>query len=197
MTNWIEGRNPFKLAMPAPWWLQLLKDYDDQLVLIPSVKDHCYRLTRRASHKARLGASQMGVVHTHPDTVQLASLGLVPIATVHTWAVSSDKIIRDLMARDFRRHGGAAKVLAETEYAERRLEEKRDSQQADTLVHLGNDALTSLRFRTGSAVSMRERPETRPVAPGGYKSVSSPRPVGLRPGADSLTPRVTLVTAPD
>jgi hypothetical protein len=196
LSNWIEGRNPFKLPEPSAWWLQLLRDYDPQLVLIPSVKDCTYRLTQRVRPEAKRGLDQMKILDTHPDTAQLCRYGLVPVATVHTWAVKSDKIIRDLMARDYRRHGGGAKVLATTEYEEQRAEQKLDAQQSETLGHVNADAYRSLKFQKGESVSMLVNPNTKPVAPTGYKSVSSRRPTGLRPGADSFAPKVTLVTAP-
>lgn len=196
MTNWIEGRNPFKLPEPSAWWLQLLKDYDPQLVLIPSVKDCTYRLAQRVRPEARRGLEQMQMLHSHPDTAQLCRFGLIPVSTVHTWAVKSDKIIRDLMARDYWRHGGGEKVLATTEYEEQRAEAKVESDQRATLDHIGADAYRSLKFQKGESVSMLLNPHTKPVAPGGYKSVSSRRPTGLRPGAESFAPKVTLVTAP-
>ncbi len=194
LPNWIEGRNPYKLVEPSAWWLQLLRDYDDQLVLIPSVKDHCYRLTRRASHEARLGTRQMATVHTHPDTVQFAAHGLLPVATVNTWAIKSDKIIRDLMARDFNRHGGAAKVLSETEYNEELAERKKAREQSQQLDHVNNEAYRSLQFRKGSAVSMRTKAETRHPSD---KTVSSHRSVGPRAQPASFAPKVVLVTSPD
>jgi hypothetical protein len=176
-TNWIEGRNPYKLSQPSPWWLQLLFDYDPLLVVMPSVKDCAYRLCRRVPRHGQLGRL-VTHLHTHPDTVQMINHGLVPVSTLTTWATRSDKIIRDLMACDTSRVGGAEKASDMLEARERRAADRQDRQLATDLDHVSGEAFRSLQFRNGSAIAV-----TRPARPSAahksvdkrdHRSVSSP-----------------------
>lgn len=195
LTNWLEGRNPFKLAAPSPWWLQLLLDYDPQLVVMPSTREHAYRLCRRVPRARRLGLNHL-YHHGHPDTVQMIQHGLVPVSTLTTWSVSSDKIIRDLMARDTWRHGGAAKVSAQLESQEEQATLAQRARTQQGLLEAGGDAFRSLQYRTGTRVSLAQPTSSiermdRALAGPTDKSVSSPRPVPLA----SFAPRITLVTS--
>lgn len=153
VNNWIEGANPFKLPQPSSWWLQLLKDYDAQLVLMPSVKDCCYRLCRRVAVQDRLGL-KVAAIHTHPDTVQMINHGLIPVRTVIPWAVKSDKIIRDLMACDITAQGGAEKVDKAINDAERYDAERLDRQQSQEAFERSGDAYRSLKRMKGESVSL-------------------------------------------
>jgi hypothetical protein len=153
MGNYIEGRNPYSLARPSAWWLQLLHDYDPLLVVMPSVKDCVYRLCRRVPRNQRLG-NLVKHLHTHPDTVQMINHGLVPVSTLTTWAIQSDKIIRDLMARDTHRAGGADKTVELLEQADLRRARALDRQQAADLDARSGEAFRSMQFRNGSAVAL-------------------------------------------
>lgn len=194
MNNYIEGRNPYKLARPSAWWLQLLHDYDALLVVMPSVKDHAYRLCRRVPRNRQLG-QLVSHLHTHPDTVQMIVNGLVPVSTLTTWAIRSDKIIRDLMARDTHRAGGADKAVQMMEAAEQRKVEARDKREADQLDRLSSEAFRSTQFRNGSAVALSGvgRSATRVddhsfVDKADYKNVTS-APTAARPQA---TPAIVI-----
>lgn len=172
-TNYIEGRNPFKLVEPSAWWLQLLADYDNQLVVMPSVKDCVYRLCRRASREGRMGLNAMRV-HTHPDTVQMIQHGLIPVSSLMVEAINSDKVIRDLMARDLWRAGGrtaegVVKIVDDIEYREE-LQRRKDSRQTYTdLDHRSGEAFRSMQARTGA----RSRPSPAPApAPAGRVSLT-------------------------
>lgn len=153
MNNYIEGRNPYKLAQPSPWWLQLLYDYDSLLVVMPSVKDCTYRLCRRVPRNRRLG-NLVKYLHTHPDTVQMITFGLVPVSTLTTWAIQSDKIIRDLMARDTTRVGGGDGALKVIEANEQRAVERKEKTALTDLDARSGEAFRSMQFRNGSAISM-------------------------------------------
>lgn len=102
---WLVDANPLHLDEPPRWWQTLVYDYDKMLRVMPSQREHAYRLCRLVRVEARLGLSQM-VVHDHPDTRACIKFGVVPIATLPLWAVRSDKVIHDLQARDTWRHFG-------------------------------------------------------------------------------------------
>lgn len=156
LTNFIEGTNPFNLARPSPWWLQLLWDYDPELVVIPSCREHAYRLCRRAPREKRMGLRAVGKLHQHPDTIQMINHGLLPVATLTTWSVSSDKIIRDLMARDTWRMGGAEKVDDMINAQERASVEQTERRQQQELLYRSGDAFRSLQTQKGERVSLAD-----------------------------------------
>lgn len=154
-SGWYEGPNPFKLATPSPWWLRLLTTYDDQLVLIPSQTEAAYRLTRKVTREGRMGLNKM-VVHEHPDTKLFINLGVVPMSTVLPWAIQSDKIIRDLAARDLWAQGGSEKALDRLEAAERAdlvRQQRRDDADLDAV---NSEAFRSLQTRKGERISMTD-----------------------------------------
>jgi hypothetical protein len=163
---WVEGRNPYKLAKPSAWWLKLLHDYDTELVVMPSVKDCGYRLCRRVQSHVRQGLGPLATLHGHPDTVQMATYGLIPITTLTTWAIQSDKILRDLMARDTLRwgakNGSADYVVSDLEYREELAERKKAQKEAEDADAVHGEAFRSMQFRNGSAISLA-KPSGRAV----------------------------------
>lgn len=185
LPNWYPDENRFSLPAPGEWWLKLLAEYDDQLVVLPSRVDLVYRLTRRVRHEARMGLRAM-IVHEHPDTVMMINYGVVPVAAMTRWSIQSDKIIRDLMARDTWRVFGkpvldahdAQKatdmVIARLDAQERAVNDEDDRRGADMLDAAGSDAFRSLQHRKGERVSMREiergRTPSRPQS--GFKTIA-------------------------
>jgi hypothetical protein len=185
------GGNPFGLAMPPRWWLQLLITYDDQLAIMPSRTENAYRLVRYVPREQRLGL-QKTIVHQHPDTQAMCRLGVQPVATVLPWAVRSDKIIRDLQARDLWRHGrSGAQVAHAIEARERADETRQDRTRADDLIHLSGEAYRSLKLRTGAARSMHDPQRGRL---GKTASTDRTRTV-IGPGLATRPRGITLVTS--
>lgn len=180
IANWYPDQNRFNLAAPSPWWLQLLRDYDAQLVVLPSRVEALYRLTRRVRAEARLGLKAM-IVHEHPDTVMMIQYGVVPVASLTHWAIQSDKIIRDLMARDTWRVLG--KPIVDAHDAARAAElvtqrmDARESQvtvteqkDADTLLDdVSSDAFKSLQQRKGERIVLSDHNR-------GYGAVNATKP---------------------
>ena len=155
--NWHEGANPFKLRKPSQWWLQLIWDYDPQLVVMPSCREHAYRLCRRVRMEARLGLSKV-VHHNHPDTIQMIQIGCVPIATMPVWAIESPNIVRELRSRDTWLQSGGKdksaidKLVDKIERAEAEREDKEKYQAYERLDQVSGEAFRSMQFRNGSAV---------------------------------------------
>lgn len=202
---WIPTANPFHLPTPGAWWLQLLWDYDDQLRVFASLKDPSYRLARLVSREARLGLSKM-VVHEHPDTVLMIQHGCVPVATLVPWAIQSDKVIRDLMARDLWRNGGADKVVDRLEAQEAAAELAQERTAQSNLDHLNGDAFRSLKQRKGERVVLSDvnrgrqktagvKPVTIRLATGHTNSVSSPQSRVGKPGPGAPLGGISLTDA--
>lgn len=129
MRIWLVDQNPLNLPEPPQWWQDLVSGYDKMLRIMPSQKEHVYRLGRVVRREARLGLQTM-VVHDHPDTRAMIKFGCVPIAPVYPWAIHSTAIIRDLRARDTWVNGGANKVVDMLEAAEKKTRDY-DQAQAD------------------------------------------------------------------
>lgn len=151
LPNWIEDVNRFSLRTPSPWWLQLLRDYDPNLVVIPSRTHACYRLCRRLERGKGFNPN---FPHEHPDTKMMIHYGLLPIRTIVPWAVQSDKIIRDLMACDMDRQGGADVVCDRLEAQELDAERKADQYVDAESRAVNRDAYRSLTTLQGSRVSL-------------------------------------------
>jgi hypothetical protein len=167
LSNWYPDQNRFALTAPSPWWLHLLREYDDQLVVLPSRVELLYRLTRRVRPQARLGLQAM-IVHEHPDTVMMIQYGVIPVSSLTTWAIQSDKVIRDLMARDTWRVLGKPVLDAQDaqraadltiarldaqEAATRQADERRAQDMVDAA---GSDAFHSLQHRKGERIVMSD-----------------------------------------
>lgn len=164
-SNYLEGANPFRLATPSPWWLQLLYDYDPYLVVIPGIRHPVYRLCRRTALARQLGR-QASIVHTHPDTVQMIQHALVPITTLVPWAIRSDKVIRDLMARDRTRLDPGETADDRLQAHDQAAEARQRQGQQDRFDAIGGDAFRSLQYRLGARTSLATpRVASRPPLP--------------------------------
>jgi hypothetical protein len=127
---WLVDANPLGLEEPPLWWQTLVFDYDKMLRVLPSQREHVYRLCRLVRQEVRLGLQAM-VVHDHPDTRACIKFGVVPVAALHPWAIRSNKIIRDLAARDtWRQFGGDPNKLVDA-IEQQEADDAAKQQQAD------------------------------------------------------------------
>jgi hypothetical protein len=200
---WVEGANPWKLPRPSDWWLQQLIDYDYELVLMPGVKDYCYRLCRRPNPDIyKLPQPDLVNLHGHPDTLQMTRHGLLPLSTVTPWAVRTDRFIRDLAARDLWAAGRG--VVDDIEYREELAQRRKERQRADRLNAINGEAFRSLQFQNGSAIALgtsklqhgrlpRRRVMGRPFDKLDHKSVISTPSPRQAPGAPD-TPRIVIAS---
>jgi hypothetical protein len=110
MTNYIPDMNKYKLAGPPTWWLRLLNDFDNSLVIVPSRQGFYYRLAQR--RKLNLPAHiVMDALFNESDTKMLARYSLVPVTTILSTAHWSTNMFHELAARAPWRMGGAEKVM--------------------------------------------------------------------------------------
>lgn len=152
---WLVDLNPLGLEEPPTWWQQLVFDYDKMLRVMPSQREHVYRLCRLVRQEARLGLSQM-VVHDHPDTRAMIKFGVVPIASLAPWAIRSNKIIRDLHARDtWRHHGGdVSKIVDDLEAAEAKTVATEDAEKHAELDEINSSVYRSIRYGRPTQVDL-------------------------------------------
>lgn len=202
---WIEGANPWKLPRPSDWWLQQLIDYDFELVILPAIKDYCYRLCRRPNPNIyRMPAPDLVNLHGHPDTVQMTKFGLLPLSTVTPWAVRSDRFLRDLAARDLWRAGKG--VVTDIEYREELAERQRERRRAEKLDAVSREAFRSLQAQNGSRLYVGQKARqharhaqgvrrlmSRPFDRTDHSSVISPASRRQAPEPPD-TPRIVIAT---
>lgn len=150
MWNFITDRNPFDLPAPPDWWLQMLMDYDAQLVVIPSRQQAIYRLARRTWN--RPGIAAMAVLHREKDTAMLAHYGLVPVTTIIGWGIWGTNIFNSLRARDIWAHGGAEKFVRTSEDVEAAQVARKHAAVREDLWNRSGDAWRSYQTRTGSRI---------------------------------------------
>lgn len=139
MSNYISGSNPFALAGPPAWWLRKLWDFDNSLVVVPSVQGFHYRLCQRRplDQKARL----VNEVQLDGDSKQLAQHGLIPVTTILATARWDNPLMWiDLAERAPWRNGGAKEYEAKLNDIEHAKNLKIAQQQNEHNTYLSKDA---------------------------------------------------------
>lgn len=150
MTNWMAPQNPWNLEAPPDWVLRKMREYDDQLVILPGLREPVYRLMRRSAASKRLSApsgdSEIG---------QAIKLGLVPVTSIlnkPNW----HELFLWLREHDLWAVGGADK--AEALIAEHEAKAKIDTarQEQDDLEQIGSSAWFAKQLRAGEATFVRK-----------------------------------------
>lgn len=140
------------MAVPPKYWLQRLYDFDNMLVVFPSVKvPHAYVLARRRQRTA--GMTDKALIDTvdQPETKFCLLNGLVPVSLIFrtgvTWSI--DNVIADLKSRDIWAHGGGEKVADTLDAADAAQEKKVKAENRDRAWHEAGDMWRSYQARTG------------------------------------------------
>lgn len=135
MPNYIEDRNPFKLAGPPVHFLRSLLEFDPSLVVVPSRQGFYYRLAQR--RKLRLTEQVVNeALFKESDTQMLATYSLVPVTTILATANWDNPLLfKELAERAPWRQGGAEKVIKHIEDMEA---------QKEAAIRAKNDDMTSI-----------------------------------------------------
>lgn len=158
--NYLWGHeNPWQLAGPPGWWLDLLYAADSELVLFPSKTTGVYRVARKVDQNTQ---PIMTAVQGVPDTTTYVTNGLIPITSLLPFTNWSPIVIEDLMARNIARFGGWQKAAAALDDFDAKEERSRNALIEGKAHALGVDSWWSRQFGTGAAVSMAHK--TRPGA---------------------------------
>lgn len=167
--------NP-KMAIPPPYCLLQLYNFDDQLVVLPSrYKPFSYVLARR-QRRALNPMNQILIdTCTQPDTRMCLQNRLVPVSMIFRrgsgW--NMDGILRDLAARDTWRVGGGEAAADLMDAADEAKRQKIKADIRDDMWNRSGAAYRSYKARTGSRVNpggtaaqaaRRERGSVSPIA---------------------------------
>lgn len=154
MTNYIAEPNPFHLAPPPAWWLQMIADYDSELVVFPSRTRMVFVLARRrhfSNAMQELNTLDKNLLRTSAgmDGDTLADHNLIFVRHLIGDSVRRPNILQWLRDNDLKAKGGGeavAKLIeSEEEYKARKV---RESMQ-DDIDHRARDAWRSYQARTG------------------------------------------------
>lgn len=157
------------MAMPPPFWLQRLYDFDAELVVFPSYHvPYSYVLARRRRHGSAFDKALADTV-TQPDTRFCLTHGLVPVTMITRERQSAgwdiDPLIRSLKARDIWAHGGGEQMadLMDGQDAAEEVQRKQDLRNdMDARAALG---YAIYKRRTGQRVTSSGMGSERHVPP--------------------------------
>lgn len=178
MRNYLWGHeNPWQLAGPPTWWLQLLYAADPELVVFPSKTEGVYRVARRVPQNTQ---PIMTAVRGVPDTATYVTHRLIPITSLVPFTAWSPIVINDLMARNIERAGGwQAAARALDDFDDRKEAQARQA-TIDQAGSIAYDSWWSAQFRTGGAVSMAH---TKRAAGERAKKSKAYRPLNVAGGS--------------
>jgi hypothetical protein len=160
--NYLAGKsgNPFNLPPPPAWWLRALADFDNALVVFPSVQRRAYILCRRRGYTKHGKFAPLLKLNNDllrmtagTDGDIMAQNNLVFVETIVGWGIWTNSIINNLRSRDTwakvdGKSGGLAyaKRMEEAE-GQARMKKLLDIQ--DSIKMRVNDAWRSRQARKG------------------------------------------------
>ena len=153
--NYIDDNR--NMAVPPPFWLQRLFDFDAELVVFPSrYRPYAYVLARRQRVVIPAENAVLEKTIAQPDTKFCLAHGLVPVTLIYrtgvTWSI--DNIIADLTKRDIWRAGGAERAAQSLEEAEANIERAKKAKVRDDMWMRSGAAWQSYQRRSGQRVSV-------------------------------------------
>lgn len=153
MDNYLIGPNPFYLAGPPASWLQKLWEFDNSLVVVPSVQGFHYRICQRRplDPKAKL----VNDVAREGDSLIMAQYGLVPVTTLLATAKWDNPLMwNDLAERAPWRQGGAKAYEAKLDAIEKAKKLDIALKQADMTNILARDAYKMYQIKKGTRIGL-------------------------------------------
>jgi hypothetical protein len=146
--NYLVTTNPFGLVTPPSHFLQMLHDYDADLVIFPSMQDGVYRLCRRRSKTPPVLSLQDP--RKNPDTVFLFQHRLVPITAILPGPHWGPALLSDITQMDMWRVGGSDKAADALDRLEEQKRDRQDALMLDEADQRGISAYNALKLRQGS-----------------------------------------------
>ena len=179
-----------KMAVPPTYWLQRLYDFDQELVVFPSIQiPFAYCLARRAK---RTGGMNQKVFSTGatPDTKFCLEHKLLPISIIYrhssaSWSI--DNILAELRRRDTWAAGGGDAYADQCDAADAEAQRKLKAGIRDDMWQRSGDAWRSYQARTGqrSKLSSANRSSAIKIRSDSSSTASATAPIpvaGLRAG---------------
>lgn len=167
---YIVDRNAFSLVKPPDWWLTALREFDPDLVLIPSRMRPLFWLARRQRLSAGFSFRKLAGIEPTPDAAMMAEHRLVSVVTLisTTWDTGGlQELLRWLREHDtWREEGGplddaalakalsngGSKVTRRVDYDDKLHRRRQATQQRERIYHATGDAYRSLQARLGRTI---------------------------------------------
>ena len=155
--NFLQSENPYHLAAPPAWWLQMLHDQDALLVVFPSRMRMAYILARRRVHSnamAEMDTLDKNLVKQSAgmDGDVMATNNLIYVRHLIGNTVRRPEIFQWLKDHDITANGGAEKVDNRIVSIEEDIVLRKRKQMEDDIDTRAKDAYRSYQARTGQRV---------------------------------------------
>jgi hypothetical protein len=154
-----------KMAVPPQYWLQRLYDFDNDLVVFPSIQTpFAYVLARKARRTGGMNPRDPQFERCMPDTKFCIDRHLLPVSLIYrynavSWSI--DNILASLKARDIWAAGGGDVYTDQADAADQRVRDKQKEAIRDDMWDRSGDAWRSYQARTGQRTKTHYGHRTR------------------------------------
>lgn len=146
-----------KMPAPPEFWLQRLYDFDNELVVFPSIQTpFAYVLARHARRTGGMNMNDPAFANALPDTKFCIERHLLPVSLItrhSTGSWSIDNILADLRNRDIWAAGGADAFADRVDKQDDDAEKKIRADIRDDMMTRSGHAWRSYQLRTGAATA--------------------------------------------
>lgn len=142
-----------KMATPPEYWLQRLYDFDNDLVVFPSIQTpFAYVLARKARRTGGMNQQDPQFSTAAPDTKFCIARRLLPVCLIYrhssaSWSI--DNLLADLRSRDIWAAGGAEAFADRVDREDADEEARIKNEIRDDMYMRSGDAWQSYLARTG------------------------------------------------
>jgi hypothetical protein len=147
--NWRGAHNPWSLPMPPRWWLQRLWNRDRALLVLPGIKECCYRIARR-SHAM---ADATAILGNDSETARMIRERCVPVTNLRPGVTWNDDFFVWLDQHDSWAFKDPAQRLDDID---RETAARLDAHIADECDQRSVSAYHSMQMRTGQRVFVHQ-----------------------------------------
>ncbi len=149
--NWIGKQNPWNLQQPPTWWLRRLLARDPELVILPGLKEPCYRVARRSDAMKRITP----ILGNDSETGRMCRLGVVPVVSLRPTVAWNDDFFVWLDAHDTWAVGGTEKAVDKIESMEREAAEQHERATDDEADQRSTSAYFGKLVRDGAVAFLQ------------------------------------------
>lgn len=154
--NYLESSNPFGLARPPAFFLDMMRLQDADLVIFPAMEDCVYRLCRRIKHGPPPVMRLALRPEKHPDMAFMAKHRLIGVTGILPFPHWGPLLLADLAKMDMWRCGGSDKFCDALERLEEDKRNRLDLVTTDEAEQRSISAYQALKFRDHSTTFVHQ-----------------------------------------
>jgi hypothetical protein len=152
--NWDASSNPFQMVPPPPAFLQWLKEYDKELLVMPGMTEPVYRLARRSHNAAKLRT-----LARDSETRRMIRVRAVPVTSLARNA-NWEAVKLWIRKADMWAAGGPEKFAKMLEDADAAAQAKQEAAASDEGYQRAISGWYGWKFRTGQATFVQDASRT-------------------------------------